>query len=214
MFCKFPTDSSASPFKDCELPESRRDQGHCDDLDVSSAPSYFLTTSPCTASMALAAGSPVLEQGGSQLLIGTQLLNLQETWPPSGLAHVCQISTLVVMTSFPHSLDSWQLPASRGNRHQYQWDLPVVPDSEGKTRGWPLIQYRTPGKSNCIGAPSSKVTPGKKVSRVGADRTRRSFCSEIPFALGDFRAEAPYFVSEKCRGAPAACSRGHQDLCV
>lgn len=45
MFCKFPTDSSASPYEDCEL-----DQGKHDDLDVSSAPSRFSTTSSCTSS--------------------------------------------------------------------------------------------------------------------------------------------------------------------
>lgn len=64
VFCKFLTDSSASPFKDCELLESRRDQGKRDDLDVSSAPSYFLTTSSCTASMDARSRVPHTRAGG------------------------------------------------------------------------------------------------------------------------------------------------------
>lgn len=60
----------------------------------------------------------------------------------------------------PRSPDSWQLLPRGGNWHQ--WNLPVIPDNEEKTCGWPLIQSWTPGKSNCIGAPSFKAAPGKK----------------------------------------------------
>lgn len=34
----------------------------------------------------------------------------------------------------------------------------------------------------------------------GTDRTHRSLCCEIPFALGDFPAEVLHFGSEKCQG--------------
>ena len=39
---------------------------------------------------------------------------------------------------------------------------------------------------------------------MGADRAHGSFRSEIPFITG-FQAEVPWWVREKCLGAPATC---------
>lgn len=62
----------------------------------------------------------------------------------------------------PARLDSWQLLPSHGNWHR--WDLPVTLEPEEETCGRPsdpTLDPR-PRESNQIGAPSSKVTPGKK----------------------------------------------------
>lgn len=71
----------------------------------------------------------------------------------------CQISTLAVMMNFPHEPGLLAVTTT-------WWALApvesVIPDNEEKTCGWPLIQSWTPGKSNCIGAPSFKAAPGKK----------------------------------------------------
>lgn len=64
MFSKFPTDSLASPFKDCELLGSGRAQGKHDDLDVCSAPSHFSTTSSCMASKGASSRVPLTLAGG------------------------------------------------------------------------------------------------------------------------------------------------------